>query len=1107
MASVGFPLIIASNAFAQLPAPAVPAEPAAPPPSTAEVERVVVTGSNIPTAEETGPNPVDTYRPQDIEKLGIRSATDLQEFIPQAAGGSVNLNIGNGGDGTIQFNLRGILPKETLVLIDGKRVAYGSLAGAAFSGGPDINLIPFSMVDHVDILKDGASAVYGSDAISGVVNFFLVHKFRGLEIGGTYGNTNMGASNEMGEWEAWIKAGTGDDKTDIVVIADFWERLNGVFSRDRDISSNGFQIPFGGFDNRSGNEPGRVQSGRLLPSLFFAPAGPTQFGINSPPPHSAPNRAHSPFYKNPYAVNPNAYPGAPGIIGPNSFGGVNGAPQFGTQYKGGGDYFFFNFAAFTPALPPGDRQVYYGSFTRDICDKYLTVFGDFKYARSYFDASLAAAPFTPDPFHNGNTGTFFSPQGISVPITNPFNPFTVADATIPNFFPDGSGLPVTTGVRFRSIQDTGQRHEKFTYWDQLFDVGLRGELGLIGDYFKTWNWEAGFRYSRNEGQDLSVGEVSQPGLRGALLDTNPATAFNPFFGLNGQNTAAARSAVYVTLHNSGEYELPIYYGTFNGDLFNLPAGPVSFAIGGEYDAPRFTRDRDALNTTFNTIGSTDGQSFRVNRDIWGVYEEVRIPFTSPTWNFPGFYSFEVDFAEREEWYSNNTSSVLPSGLFAAQPAVHTRYNAQKPKFSIRWQPLDPKYIGALTLRGSYTEAFHAPTLSELTPASSQNFPVVADPFSSQTEPQVEERVLGNPNLHPEVAYEWTYGAVYSPKWIKGLTISADWWHIDMRDIVATLGASTIISLLHPPNNGASSVITPFGSVFRSAGANPDTEPGPVDLVIDPNNNLSGVVFEGLDYEAIYILDSTIFGGGDWGRLTTTVNGTWLSRARLQVAPPSVNPDGTINPGTKPFGIAGQFVSSSFPLTSSLPWHRANFSMFYDGPADTWMQGLDVGAVVHWTGQYEDDNQALTGSPKPNMPRTGGPGMSGGFFGPTTGTAAQFPWRARKVDAWTTLDLILNYTFNLPPPAPAEVPGFAKDGGKNVRSGKDGKEKNVVPVSTAEYGCSNWKWWLNNTTVTLGMQNVFDQDPPFVAGSFENGYDESLATIKGRYWYVGLKKRF
>src|SRR5216110_15775 len=436
VASVGFPLIFASNTLAQLPAPAAPA-PGAPAP-TAEVERVVVTGSNIPTAEETGPNPVDTYRPQDIEKLGIRNATDLQEFIPQEAGGTVNLNIGNGGDGTIQFNLRGLLPKETLILIDGKRVALPALGAAGFSAGPDINLIPFSMVDHVDILKDGASAVYGSDAISGVVNFFLVHKFRGLEIGATYGNTNLGASNEMGEWESWIKAGTGDDKTDIVVIADFWERLGGVFSRDRDISSNGFQIPFGGFDNRSGNFPGRVANRRLLPSLFFGPGGNPIFGVNTPLPHSAPNRATSPFYKNPYAINPNAYPGAPGIIGPNSFAGVNGAPQFGTDYKGGGDYFFFNFAAFTPALPPGDRQVYYGSFTRDLCDKYLTVFGDFKYARSYFDASLAAVPFEPDPFHIPGTNVGFSPFGISVPIVNAFNPFTVANATIANFFPDGS---------------------------------------------------------------------------------------------------------------------------------------------------------------------------------------------------------------------------------------------------------------------------------------------------------------------------------------------------------------------------------------------------------------------------------------------------------------------------------------------------------------------------------------------------------------------------------------------------------------------------------------------------------------------------------------------
>ena len=1045
MASVGFPFILASNAFAQLPAPAVPNAPGAAP--SAEVERVVVTGSNIPTAEETGPNPVDTYRPQDIEKLGIRNATDLTTFIPQEAGGTVNQNIANGGDGTTQINLRGLLPKETLILIDGKR-----FAPSALFGGYNIDLIPFSMIDHLDILKDGASAVYGADAVAGVVNFFMIHKFRGLELGGTYGNSNLGASNEMGEWEAWIKAGTGDDKTDIVVIADFYQRLNGIFSRDRDISSNGNFRRFGGFDARSGNFPGRIGGFRLVPSLFFGPGGLPVPGVNTPLPHSAPNQQTSPFYTRPGNV--------PGIQ---------------NSLLGDGNYLFFNFAAFTPALPPADRQNFWGSFTRDLCDKYLTVFTDFKVSRSFFDSSLAAVPFTPDPFKQPGTTLAFSPTGISVPIVIPFNPFTIASATIPNFFPDGSGLPVTTGVRFRGLNDTGPRHEKFTYNDYLFDIGLRGEMGWIADFFKTWSWETGFRWARNEGTELSVGEASQPGLRQALLDTDPATAFDPFLNFNAHNTRAARSAVYVNLHNTATYELPLYYATINGDLFNLPAGPVSFAVGGEYHGERWDREPDSLNVTFQSIGSTDRQGAKVNRDVWSIYEEVRVPFTSPTWNFPGFYSFEVDFAEREEWYSQNTQTVLVPFV----PAAHTRYNAQKPKVSVRWQPLDPKYIGAVTLRGSYTEAFHAPTVLELNPAGVQNFPIVADPFSSQTEPQIEERIAGNPFLHPEVAYEWTYGIVYSPKWIKGLTLSADWWHIDMRDIVTTLGAQTTIELFGNQSNGP--------LVFRAPTTIPG-ELGPITVIIDPNQNLSGAIFEGLDYEAIYILDSTIFGHGDWGRLTSTVNGTWLSRAELQVAP-----------GSKRFGIAGQFVPSSFALTSSLPWHRANFSIFYDGPADTWLGGLDVGAVVHWIAQYEDDNLSITGGrltplgrPQPQMPRSGFP------LGETT---------ARKVAPWTTLDLILNYTFNLPPPAPAEVPGFAKDGGKNVRSGKDGKEKNVVPVSTAEYGCSNWRWWLNNATVTLGMQNVLDEDPPFTAGSFENGYDESLTTIKGRFWYVGLKKRF
>src|SRR5881398_2591132 len=291
--AVAFALFISGNVSGQ---DLVPGAIASPPPeqvgagATAEVERVIVTGSNIPTAEETGPNPVDTYRREDIQKLGVHNATDLLTKLPQEMGSTVNQNIANGGDGSVIPNLRGLLPKETLVLIDGKRAAIIGSGGAGSSGpgtaGVDINLIPFPMIDHIDILKDGASAIYGSDAVAGVINIFLKHKFRGLEIGGSLGNTNLGASNDAREMETWMIAGTGDDKTDIVIIADAYDRA-AIYGRDRNITSNANQLAWGGFDLRSSDFPGVIgpfnneipHGFRLIPTLFFSG--------NSPPPHSA----------------------------------------------------------------------------------------------------------------------------------------------------------------------------------------------------------------------------------------------------------------------------------------------------------------------------------------------------------------------------------------------------------------------------------------------------------------------------------------------------------------------------------------------------------------------------------------------------------------------------------------------------------------------------------------------------------------------------------------------------------------------------------------------------------------------------------------------------
>ena len=263
---------------------------------------------------------------------------------------------------------------------------------------------------------------------------------------------------------------------------------------------------------------------------------------------------------------------------------------------------------------------------------------------------------------------------------------------------------------FRGINDTGGATSKTTFHDILFDAGVRGQMGEFGDYFKNWNWELGFRYSRNDEETLTGGVVSETGLRDALLDTDPATAFNPFLGFRGRNTEAAISRVYVTLHDTGQFELPLAYFHLDGDLFNLPAGPVSFAAGLEYRGERWRNNPDSENASFDAIGTFNFQASKVNRDVWATYQEVRIPVTSPAWNFPGAYSLEFDIAEREEWYSQNTSATTaPSFCLRNTPSLMRRSR----NFPFAGSRLTPSGLArspyvALTAKGFMRR--HYPTL-------------------------------------------------------------------------------------------------------------------------------------------------------------------------------------------------------------------------------------------------------------------------------------------------------------------------------------------------------------------------------------------------------------
>ena len=838
-----------------------------------------------------------------------------------------------------------------------------------------------------------------------MVNVWLIHKFRGLEIYASYGNTNLGASNDQGEEVAYLLAGAGDDKTDIVVYAEVYNRA-AIYSRDRDISSNADYTRFGGFDYRSDDFAGHVGDFVYQPSL--------NRGARSPTPHSFPNVTSDPQYR-PIREND-----------------------------------LFNFAALTPAVPAADREYLYGSLDRKIYDQYLGLFADFKYVRTFWDGALVPASFTPDVFTDATHPFGISSEGISVPLQNPFNPFTS-----PSLDDKGkpivvNGIPFTTGVHYAALE-AGVRADKITTHNYEFTGGLRGNLGEFGDYFKTWQWESGFRYSEDDRTERISGQVDSNALRAALLDTNPATAFNPF-GLN-QNSPAVINKVFVTTQRVGKATLTLEDLKVTGNLVPLPAGPISFAIGGEHRTEYQNDQPDALTASgqitnpikppLSNTGADNVPDFvttKGSRDVWSIYWEVRVPLTSPAWNWYGLHSLELGYQERFDDYSDFGST-------------------EKPKFFFRWQPID----SSLTLRGTYSEAYHAPALAELYTSQAQIFGQVDDPATvlpgdplgrtpgtPLTSPDtfIKQTVGGNPNLKPEVAYEWTYGIVWTPaKLIKGLTLSADFYHIDLRNTIVAANAVNLLGLNFNTRTGTLPNGAPIGGAVSEL-IQRDPVTGAI-LGLDTHiQNSAREITEGLDYEASYQLDSSMFGHGDFGTFTFTFNGNYLARFVQQLSPlePKFNVDGDFG------GVR----------VGSYPQNRWYASLFYD------LGGLDTGVIVHYVGQYSN-----------------------------IGIASAFA-RERKIREWTTLDLVVNYTFHLPRRATEPVPGYAKDEGKNVET-TDGKGKNIMPVSTAEYSLG-WRAWLNNTTITLGMNNVFDQDPPFVDGTFQDGYDPRQANIKGRTWY-------
>src|SRR5947208_1478972 len=772
VASIGFPLIFASSALAQNPPPPPPppagaAPSAAPAPGAAEVERVIVTGSNIPTAEEVGPNPVFSLNRDLINKSGQGGTTEtLLKSQPVFNASSVpvqNNSTGQGGPtGTASVSLRGFDPGATLVLIDGRRAAPFPGAANSGAGFVDLTTVPVAAIQSIEILKDGASTTYGADAVAGVVNLKLYKDYRGAQVTGQFGNT---LDKDAAEWFGDVLFGVGDDKTSVTGDMFFYHH-DSMFAKDR---GNTAVPPF----LSSNTSPFNLQ----LTNAAVAAAGgtvvPTVSGLQfaTPPDFTNGLAPASDFIFNSARIR------APFSILPG-----------------------FNFNAFQTSFPEQERWGGYAAFETKICDDQLRIYGDFYYVDGKTHDELApnaTGDFeTPGSFvislppnhpFSGGLPPFGGPTpaevGISPTAFNPFNPFEQIIS--------GGSRAVLADLDIRII-DNENIAERFT-------VGVKGDKLFDG----SWGYDAGFMYSQIQ-QIAQIRSVNGPRFERILNGADPlfdptssqfigqTTPYNPFgdfrvpiasnLPLIDFATDRARDLFTSKL---ATLDLNIY----TTDLFDLPAGGVGLAFGGGFSREEYTINPDDQHRLGEELGVGFTAPVKAGRKEWNVYAEALIPIFSPKFNIPGFYSLEFTAGVRYQEFLNNDT------------------NAAVPKVGVRWQPFDEQ----LTIRSTWGEGFLEPSLTELFgPTRFLLGPIggsaIAPPGTTQagqlvdaTNPETTIEQLPNKTLGPEHDRTWSGGIVYTPKWMSNLvpnstlTLTVDLWDIERTGVVVFLSPRTILA--------------------------------------------------------------------------------------------------------------------------------------------------------------------------------------------------------------------------------------------------------------------------------------------------------------------------
>ncbi|HBK55010.1 MAG TPA: TonB-dependent receptor [Xanthomonadales bacterium] len=713
--------------------------------SAATLDRIEVTGSRIKKAEIEGLSPVQVVSREQIERTGLTSIGDVLQQLT-ASGSSLNTKFNSSGNfgfppdgggvgaGSTTVDLRHLGSKRVLVLVDGVRWVNESSASGV-STAVDLNTIPLAAVDRIEVLEDGASTLYGSDAIGGVVNIITKRNVEGAEINAQYGEFDKGG----GETQSYdFSIGGQADKLDFFFAASFVEQKR-ISSAAREQSR--FPVPGTGVAFGSSGTP----SGRFI---FTDPGNNPALCPGGTCDLTTPNGS--------------SFPG--GVNFPNDFIPFTSANRF-------------NFSPFNLLLTPNQRENLFAKVDYEFAPSVRW------YARFSYTERESVNQAAPEPIFLGPAAGTGNPLADEIVIsrTNPFNPFGVDLVSGQNFFLLGR-RPVEGGPRIFE-QDVETIY---------FATGLEGSFDL-GE--RTYFWDANYVRGENEAKQTTFGSYNlariAQGLGPVANCTAPCVPIN-LFGGAGTLTRQMLDFIQPTLTDVSENNLEMFTANLSGDLFDLPAGALSFAVGYEHRSQDGFFRPDALIVAGESNGvpalPTDG-SF----DVDEAYLELNVPLLA---DLPLAERIDLSLASRYSDYSTFGDDFTN-------------------KIGLRWQVNDE-----LLIRGTFAEGFRAPSIGELFGSDSRFDATITDPCSNATNPgirancaalgvpagfaqpnpQISITTGGNNQLDAETSDSYTAGFVWSPgfatgsSWADRLDIEFTWYRHELDGAIQAIDAQTQLDL-------------------------------------------------------------------------------------------------------------------------------------------------------------------------------------------------------------------------------------------------------------------------------------------------------------------------